>query len=114
MTYGSERRKTQAEIEKEKEPQKEVDRQRQALIRDIRRTFASDHGRRTLKFILDESGYQRYGLSANPETGEVFDSNSSVHLARQNLYIKLRQFVSREVLIAVEIDKLKNDEDILE
>lgn len=94
----------------QKEKQKEeLAKQRIQLTRDLGETFATSSGRRTLRFLMDQCGYQKSNTFENGETGDLLTQSMLYNEARRGLYLDLRQFIPQEVLIAVENQGLGDD-----
>jgi len=100
--------------EKELQKRKRLASALRRVTNDINQTFASDHGKRTLRYILDLCGYQKYSTSADPESGEINVQATIYNEARRNLYLKLRSFLKREILMDVENKGLSIDEEELD
>lgn len=82
-----------------------------ALLRkDLNETFGPAHGLRALRYIMDLCGYQNYIVIADPATGDPLPNGTLYNAARQGIYIKLRRFLSPEILIPVENKGLEQDE----
>lgn len=72
---------------------------------DFRETFATPHGRRALRIIMEACGYQKRSTVMDPTTGDALVNGTIHNEARRSVYIGLRELLDRETLIAVEIDK---------
>ena len=77
---------------------------RAELAKDLNETFATGHGRRTLRYLMGLCGYQNPSVVADPATGEIQTQSTVYNEARRNLYLTLRKHLSKETLTAVEID----------
>ncbi len=110
MTYAADSRLTQDQKDaKQLEAEKKA-RAAALLKKDINETFAPGHGRRVLRWLMDECGYQRPSTSVDPNSTKILSENMLYNEARRNLYLKLRQLVDQEILIPVENKGLEQDE----
>jgi len=111
MTKTADRRATD-ESKRKKVGQEKKEKEKAALLkRDIRETFATGFGQRTLRYIMDLCGYQRPSVVADPSSGEVMTQSTVYNEARRNLYLTLRKYVSVDVLRKVENKGLEQDEE---
>lgn len=85
--------------------------ERRALKKDISMTFATSHGMRTLRWLMNQCGYQTPSVTVNRETGELLTECTIYNEARRGLYLDLRQLVSLKTLIKVENQGLVQDEE---
>lgn len=79
------------------------------LNRDLNTTFGTGAGTQVLKYIKSLAGYQQPNIVVDPNTGEVFPKSLLYNEARRAMYLTLRKTLSRDILIAVEIDEPKDD-----
>lgn len=104
----SQRRDPNAE-QKKQENKEQIRKQRIQLMRDLSETFSTTAGRRTLRFLMEQCGYQKYNTFENGETGDLLVQSMLFNEARRGLYLDLRQFIPQEILIAVENQGLGDD-----
>lgn len=112
MTFGADARLS--DVERQQKISKEQERQAQAALlrKDMDETFATAHGQRVLRWIMDQCGYQTSLVSVNPTSTEILEKNLIYNHARRNLYLTLRSLIHRNILIPVEHKGLENDVDI--
>lgn len=72
------------------------------LKKDISATFATAEGRRALRWIMGQCGYQRSNAAADPTTGDPMSNSIVYNEGRRIFYLQLRQFIHHETLAAVE------------
>lgn len=84
-----------------------------ALLRkDMNETFAPAHGQRVLRWLMDQCGYQSSIVSIDPHTTKILTENLIYNAARQNLYLTLRKFLHKNILVSVEHKAPGDDIDI--
>jgi len=111
MTITGDKRLTDEQLEEKKQKELKQKEKTEALRRDIRKTFASAHGRNTLRWLMQELGYQNYTVAVDPQSGEINPLTTVYNATRQGVYIKIRTLVSLDTLRAVENKGLEQDED---
>lgn len=72
----------------------------------MRKVFASEEGLIVLNWIMGECGYQSPNSVANRQTGELFDKSTDYNESRRILYLRLRGYLTPNILIPVEIEGL--------
>ena len=108
MSNAGEARKSKEQKELEK-TNKELQRRRiERESQAIRKTFATDEGRRCLKQIMDRCKYQSPITTVSAD-GVVHSENLQHNAALQGLYLWLRKHVDNETLIAVEVQGIQED-----
>lgn len=75
--------------------------------RDLQETFATPHGKRTLKHIMQICGYQGVSIVGDPTTGDVHDRGTLYNEARRNIYLELRAFIHSNILKDVEFNTME-------
>ena len=73
-----------------------------ALRRDLNETFATPAGRRSLYWLMHNSGFQKYDTVADPGTGEIMTKSTLYNMGRRNFYLNLRSFLKKDILRDVE------------
>lgn len=66
-------------------------------------------GKKVLRYLMKECGFLKSGLVASCATGEINPLGSIYNEARKDVYYRIRQFLTKENIIAVEF---KEDEDV--
>lgn len=109
MTYAADARLTDAERKTREETEAKKAADAALLRKDFNETFASAHGQRVLKYIMDVCGYQRSSTTVDPTTTKIITDNMLYNEARRNLYLSIRSFLKAEILIQVENKGVGND-----
>lgn len=73
------------------------------LKKDFNETFATAAGRRVLRWLVEQSGYQVPNTVGDPRSGEILERATWYNEGRRNLYLQIRKFLKREILIDAEI-----------
>ena len=73
------------------------------LTSAFRQVFSSPEGKLVLRHIKDLSNYQRTFTKVNSETSEILLDNVIYNSARRDLYLTLRDFLTKEILADVEL-----------
>lgn len=97
-------------VDKDKQ-RKELERQVKNLRIDFAVTFGSPEGHRVLKWIIQESGFNKNNVGGNPALGMDVLQGTLYNCARGSLYLEMRQFIPAETLKLVEYE---NVQEILE
>ncbi len=109
-TFAADARLTPEEREAKKQEAEKKQRAAALFKKDLNETFAPGHGRRVLRWLMEECGYQRPSTSVDPNSTKILSENMLYNEARRNLYLKLRQQLDQEILIPVENKGLEQDE----
>jgi len=75
------------------------------ILGSINRTFATEDGKRTLRWIAEQCHWFTTTTAINPQTGEIMDSLTSYFAQRQDFYRELRALIDVEVLKDIEFRK---------
>ena len=90
-----------------KEQQKIFD----AKIKDLRMafamTFSTPDGKKVLRWIMQEAGYQKSQVGGNPGIGMNVMEGTLYNAARESLYIEIRSLVPTEILKQVEYQSVE-------
>lgn len=108
MGVSDKRRKRPEQLEQEEALKGEARQKVAQVTKDISETFASGHGQRTLKWIMDQCGYQAASNIADPTTGEILVNGTIYNEGRRTFYLNLRKMVHKDTLRAVEVDGLED------
>ena len=98
--------------QKQAEQQKKLEAQRAALIRDFNETFSSAEGKIVLKWLYDFCGYDKSMASTNRKSGEIIPNNIIHNAALHSVWAHMRKFLSRDILISVEISSGSTQSDL--
>lgn len=110
MTVAADARLSPEEREKRLAEEQKKAAARARLKRDLNETFATGPGRRTLRWLMNECGYQRPSTSVDPNSTKILTENVVYNEARRNLYLAIRTFLHPDILIPVENKGLEEDE----
>lgn len=81
-----------------------------ALLRkDFNETFATAAGRRVLRWLVEQSGFQVPNTVADPRSGEILERSTWYNEGRRNLYLQIRKFLKRDILIDAEIRTFEDE-----
>lgn len=79
------------------------------ITKDLKEDFATvsktEEGRRVLRYIMNECGYQSISIVGNPGTGDIHDRGTLYNEARRNLYLDLRKYIPVAHLKLIEFHK---------
>lgn len=78
---------------------------------DFAITFGTPEGRRVLKWVIEQSGYQKSNIGGNPQLGMDVLQGTFYNSCRESLYLEMRQLIPAETLKSVEYE---NVQEILE
>ena len=78
---------------------------------DFAITFGTPEGRRVLRWLMEQSGYQKSNIGGNPQLGMDVLQGTLYNSARQAIYLEMRQLIPAETLKQVEYE---NVQEILE
>lgn len=110
-TSATQRRVTAEAIKLAKE--KEVKKLRTAALlrKDFDETFSTPCGKRVLRWLFDQSGFDQSDVTADPRSGELNVKSTWYNQAYRNFYLKIRRMITRkDILIDVEFRGLESDE----
>lgn len=111
MTYAADARLTDEQrAAKQREAEKKAA-ELALLKKDLNEAFTSAAGRRALRWIMEQCGYQRSSTTVDPNSTKILIDNMLYNEARRNLYLTLRQFLHKDILIQVENKGLQQDEE---
>lgn len=96
----------QAEAEKKANLQREVEKEAQI----IRKTFATEDGRRCLRIIMNRCKYQS-PITIVSNDGVIHTENLQHSAALQGLYLWLRQNADKDILAQVEVLGFEEDKE---
>ena len=85
--------------------------ERTQLVRDLGEAFSTPAGRRALRYLMDQCGYQKSNVFGDPVTKELLTQSMLFNEARRDIYLGLREYIPTEVLIAVEVRGLGDDQE---
>lgn len=114
MTVASDVRLSPEALKLKNAAEKKRAEQLALLQQDFRETFATPHGKRTLRTIMDLAGYQKPSIIADPNTGDPLPYGTIYNEGRRNLYLSIRKLLRADILIEVENKDLGNDEDLFQ
>lgn len=110
MTRASDARLTPEQIAKIKQDEKQKEAEQKKLKRAVCECFATESGKITLAWLMDQCSFQRPLLTVNPQTGETLNTTLYAE-GRRTLYLRLRKLLHRDILIQVEQDRLEGADD---
>lgn len=70
---------------------------------DMARVANTESGRAVLREIMKQCGYQKPSVVANPQTCELNAGSTFYNEGRRNLWLRLRSFISNDMLALVEL-----------
>lgn len=85
---------------------REFEQRAKSLRMDFALTFSTPEGRRVLKWIIQESGYQKSNVGGNPQLGMDVLQGTLYNAARQSLYLEMRQLIPAETLKLIEYENI--------
>lgn len=91
-----------AKAELQAAKQEQEDRIRGAMRRTFSGTGDAGDAQIVLKWLHDQAGYSESKVAANPQTGEINTGTTSYQAARETLYIRLRKYLTFDILKDVE------------
>lgn len=112
MTTASDKRLSPEQVDAKQIELEKKKRQLAQLKKDFSETFAPAHGKRVLRWIMDQCGYTRSSTSVDPTTTKILTENMLYNESRRNLYLSMRQYLSRDTKIAVENEGMEEDESV--
>lgn len=80
------------------------------LRKAFNETFSSAAGKKVLRWIMDQSGYQKSDIVADPQNGEIMSQSTLYNIARRLFYLQIRSKIDHSILIPVEHERLEQDE----
>ena len=92
-------------VDREKQ-NKEFERRAKQLRFDFAITFGTAEGRRVLKWIIEQSGYQKSNVGGNPQLGMYVLQGTLYNASRQAIYLEMRQLIPAETLKSVEYENI--------
>lgn len=108
--------KSDLSIKREIKPNEDLEKQRALAARrykqlrtDMALTFGTPEGKRVLKWLLTQCGYQESGIGGNPGIGLNALEGTLYNNARRNVYIELRKLIPHSTLKEVEYDNLTEE-----
>lgn len=85
---------------------KEFERRAKQLRFDFAITFGTPEGRRVLKWIIEQSGYQKSNIGGNPALGMDVLQGTLYNASRQAMYLEMRQLIPHEILKQCEYENV--------
>lgn len=92
-------------VDREKQS-RESERRAKQLRMDFAITFGSAEGRRVLKWLIEQSGYQKSNIGGNPTLGMDILQGTMYNASRQAIYLEMRQLIPAETLKMVEYENI--------
>lgn len=87
---------------------------RKAKAARIRNAFIkvsnTEAGRDVFRFLMEECGFHKPSVHANPQTGEIFTDNTVYNEARRNVYLTTRKLIPAKSLVKIEFNLEAADE----
>ena len=71
----------------------------------MRRTFSTPDGLIVLKYLYDQSGYDKSKVAMNPQTAEIVPLTTAYQAIRETFYINIRKYLNFEILKEVEYNE---------
>lgn len=71
---------------------------------DLAIVFSTQEGRRVLRYLMTEAGFQRNAVGGNPALGMDVAFGTIYNCGRESLYLELRQLIPARILKLVEFE----------
>lgn len=113
-TRASQQRLSPQTVEQQKENERIKLREQALLKQAFCETFATEHGKKVLKWMMEQCSYQRPIIVADPHTGESLNTTLYAE-GRRTLYLRIRNYLHRDILSQVEtgLEGADGSEDLL-
>ncbi len=69
-----------------------------------RQTFATAEGKKVLRHLAQELGYQLTSVVVNPQNGQVNTDGLLFNEVRRSVYLEIRQRLTKDILMEVEYE----------
>lgn len=99
-----------AKKDSENTKQDEYIREKQRLRNAFNNVAKTDAGRKVFRYLMQECGFLKPALVASCATGEINPLGSIYNEARKDVYYKIRGFLDKENIIAIEFKEDDNNE----
>lgn len=102
MTIATNRRMTEEQQASKAAEEKAKLHEQAKLKKAMCECFATESGKFVLQWLMEQCGYQRPNVVADPSTGEGLNT-TLYNEGRRALYLRLRKNLHRDILAQVEI-----------
>jgi hypothetical protein len=84
--------------------EKQKNKEKLKIMSYFNKTFASEEGIKTLRYLKNTCGFDKISIVGNAVTGDINYRSTLYNEARRAVYLELRQFIKTEILKQVEFE----------